>query len=90
MLIIADYFKIITVNLFIKILPFEDFTFLCIKSSNFIEFINKMIRLVPGLLSLFLFFPVDKYDNIRFYNINLGFNNLLFLISFIFLLFYWN
>ena len=99
MIIIADFFKIITVNLFIKLLPFEDFTFLCFKSSNFIEFVNKIIKLMPGLLSLFLFIPYEGNENlirgtpdnnIEFYNINLGFNNLLFLISLIYLLYYWN
>ena len=108
MIIIADFFKIITVNLFIKLLPFEDFSFLCFKSSNFIEFVNKIIKLMPSLLSLFLFFnyegnegnegninqiggrPDNTDNNIEFYNINLGFNNLLFLISLIYLLYYWN
>ena len=96
MIIIADFFKIITINLFIKLLPIENFKFLCCKSNNFINLSNKIIRLAPGILSIFiknLPFELgtddnngdDENINLDKFSINLSINFLLFFINFMFL-----
>ena len=103
MIIFSDFFKILTVNLFIKLLPFENFTFCCFNSNYFINLTNKVIRLIPGTLALFMFFSFKNNEkevtkgnkktsnsNINYFSIDLGFNLLLFILSLIFLLCQWN
>ena len=94
MIIISDFFKIITINLFIGLLPTENFNFFCFKSNNFVMISNKIIRLIPGLLTIFLYFSFKDHkseyqliEHLNHFNINLGVNLLLFFFSFVFLLF---
>ena len=88
MIIIADFFKVVTVNLFIGLLPTENFDYLCIKSNNFITISNKIMKLLPGLFTIFIYFVTKDYK-LLFFNINLVFNVFLFLLSFLFLLCFW-
>jgi len=62
MIIISDFFKIITINLFIGLLPTENFDFFCFKSNNFVMISNKIVRLIPGLLTIFLYFSFEDVE----------------------------
>ena len=100
MIIFSDFFKILTVNLFIKLLPLENMTFCCFNSNYFINITNKIIRLIPGTLVLFMYISFKNNENqdnsnsssinIDYFSITLGFNLLLFILSLIFLLSQWN
>ena len=81
MIVISDFFRILTVNLFIELLPIEKFKFLCIKGSFLIIFFNKIIRLIPGTL-ICIFYNIDT----KYFSFNFATSSLLFLISFIILL----
>ena len=93
MIIMSDFYKIVSVNLFIKLIPLENLTFLCCKTSTFIMLTNKLIRLIPGNL---IFFPIltniqDTENNnlfLKFYILSIGFNIILFVISLISLCFF--
>ena len=63
MIIFSNFFKILTVNLFIKLLPFENFTFYCFNSNYFINLSNKVIRLIPGALALFMYISFKSNKN---------------------------
>ena len=78
MIIVADLFEILTVNLFIELLPIEEFKFCCFRSNSFIIITSEIARLFPGLL-YFLTCSIKNSSDIFF--INFGVNCMLFIIS---------
>ena len=87
MIIMSDFYKIVSVNLFIRLIPLENLTFLCCKTSTIIMLTNKLIRLIPGFLTIFPFIQNSK-DFLKFYTISIGFNIILFVMSLISLCFF--
>ena len=87
MIIISDFYRIITVNLFLGLLPDENFTFLCMKPNIFIVLINKLLRLIPGVIIIFNYLSDDN-NKLKYFGINLGFNEVLFIFSFIYLIYF--
>ena len=85
MIIISDLYKIITINLFIDLLPYENFQLFCCNANNFILISNQVIRFIPGLLSITINILQDD-KNWNFFSINIGFNTILFLICMIIIL----
>lgn len=77
MIIVADLFEIITVNLFIELLPIEEFKFYCFNSNSFILTTNKIARLLPGILLFFAHFiqlsvlTIDASINCAIFIVNL-------------------
>ena len=47
-IIISEFFRIVIINLFIGLLPSNEFKCLCLKQSNIINIIDKLSRLFPG------------------------------------------
>ena len=78
MIIVADLFEILTVNLFIELLPIEEFKFCCFRSNSFIIITSEIARLFPGLLYFLTCFINNSSD--KFF-INFGVNCMLFIIS---------
>jgi hypothetical protein len=83
MINVADLFEILTVNLFIELMPIEEFKFCYFSSNSFIITTSKTARLLPGLLYILTFFIEDSSD--KFY-VNLVFNCMLFIGSLMILL----
>ena len=88
MITISDFFKILTVNLFIALLPDGNFSFMCMRSNNFIVLIIKLSRLIPGIITFFNKYVENNYNKLKFYDINLGLNILLYISSFIYLFYF--
>ena len=84
MIIVADLFEILTVNLFIELMPIEEFKFCCFSSNSFIITASKAARLLPGLLYALTYF-INDFSSDKFY-VNFEFNCILFIISLMILL----
>ena len=52
MIILNELFYIIVINLFIKLLPSEKIKFCCFKLSFAINFVTKIVRIIPSLIIL--------------------------------------
>jgi len=84
MISMADLFEILTVNLFIELMPIEEFKFCCFSSNSFIITTSKTARLLPGLLYVLTYFIEDSSSD-KFY-VNFAFNYMLFFVSLMILL----
>ena len=84
MICVADLFEILTVNLFIELMPIEEFKFYCFSSNSFIITTSKTARLLPGLIYVLTYF-IQDFTSDKFY-VNFAFNCMLFIISFMILL----
>ena len=63
MIILIEIYRIIFVNLFIKLLPSNKIKFCCCKISDSINFITKLIKIIPSLIIiLFYFLNKDEFN----------------------------
>jgi hypothetical protein len=84
MIIVADLFEILTVNLFIELMPIEEFKFCYFSSNSFIITTSKIARLLPGLIYMLTYLIKDLSSD-KFY-VNFAFNCMLFIVSLMILL----
>ena len=81
----SEFLILVTVNLFIGLLPI-DVKICCFKSSTLINIIVKLFRLFPGLIYFILEYFDDSSQRLR-HLYSLGFELFLFIVSFLFCLF---
>jgi hypothetical protein len=54
MIIVSELLMIVIINLFIGLLPSNEFKFFCFKQSNIIIIIDKISRLIPGIICMII------------------------------------
>ena len=54
MIIVSEFLMIVIINLFIGLLPSNEFKFFCLKQSNIIIIIDKISRLIPGIIYMII------------------------------------
>ena len=59
LIILTELFHMITVNMFIELLPSEDLKFCCFKMSSIITIITKLTRIVPSVIITIITFKDD-------------------------------
>ena len=82
MIIISEFLMIVIVNLFIDLLPGAKYKFICLKSSTFINIIDKISRLLPGIIYMIINFIIQ--DQNFSHHCLLGIESIFMFLSFIF------
>ena len=76
MIILNELFYIIVINLFIQLLPSEKIKFCCFKLSFALNFVTKIVRIIPSLIIFsFLIIYKDKFRNYLLLNEDIINNN---------------
>ena len=65
MIILNEVYRVVIINMFIKLLPSKEIYFCGLRLDDVINFITKIIRIAPALIILIYnyFFPINKEFN---------------------------
>ena len=85
MIIIFEVLMIIIVNLFLGLLPDEKMKFLCLRQSSLINVIDKLSRLLPGIIYMIMCF-INNDEGTKSHLILLGIELIFVVLSIIFCL----
>ena len=85
MIIISEVLMIIIVNLFLGLLPDEKMKFLCLRQSSLINVIDKLSRLLPGIIYMIMCF-INNDEGTKSHLILLGIELIFVVLSIIFCL----
>ncbi len=75
LIILTEYFHVITINLFIRLVPTEDLKICCLNSSTVITIVTKFARLFPSLLIILNYLVYPKIDGVENFLLGKNFGN---------------